>query len=238
MEPDADGIITVCGVRFAPRPNTTDAQSIQEVVQRRVYTGREILIASVDRWLDLGANVGAFSVYAASLGCEVAAYEPVEANVQQLTQNAALNPLAGPILTYAAAVVDQPLEEDWAWLATPRSTRNQYRYTTMPKDRWETQRVPAISFAQAIERHTPQGIKMDIEGAELAILDSLEGSANVFDGVRYLVLEYHLDYDPDLAHYHRRLELLRDYFPVVKAPKLPAEGQWSHWPSGKIIRCY
>lgn len=235
---DPSDVCVARGVRFRPRPNTTDLQSIQEVVQRRVYTGREIPLTSGERWLDLGANVGAFSVFAASLGCEVDAYEPVRSNVQQLTINAALNPLSGKIRTYTAAVVELPTPEGWVLLATPRSERNQYRYTTMPKDRWETQKVSGISFAQAMERHAPHGIKMDIEGAEIAILESIREQPQLLDGVKYLALEYHLDYDPSLSSYHSRVSALREIFDVVKAPKLPEFGTFDKWPSGKVIRCW
>lgn len=45
-----------------------------------------------DHFLDVGANAGAFSIFAASLGCKVTAFEPVPQTFARLRENLELNP--------------------------------------------------------------------------------------------------------------------------------------------------
>ena len=53
-----------------------------------------IRIEPGETWADLGANVGAFTCLAASLGAKVYAFEPHPENFQLLEQNVKLNAAA------------------------------------------------------------------------------------------------------------------------------------------------
>lgn len=68
------------------RDGTTDADVLREVFEEDVYRARD-LIRPGDVVVDLGANVGMFSVWAAQRGARVRAVEPFSENLQQLGAN-------------------------------------------------------------------------------------------------------------------------------------------------------
>ena len=69
------------------------------------YDWKRVSLASDDVVLDCGANMGVFSVYAASRGCTVYAFEPAPALHSVLGQHAELN--GGRIFLETYAVSDQ-----------------------------------------------------------------------------------------------------------------------------------
>jgi FkbM family methyltransferase len=59
-----------------------------------------------DLFLDIGANIGVYSVYAAECGAEVIAVEPVPHNAERVRENLAVNGYAGQVVQ--AALSDHP----------------------------------------------------------------------------------------------------------------------------------
>jgi FkbM family methyltransferase len=62
-----------------------------------------------DVFIDIGANVGMYSIWAARVaGARVIAFEPEAQNYALLCRNIALNDLGGRAVAYCAAIADQP----------------------------------------------------------------------------------------------------------------------------------
>jgi len=57
---------------------------------------------------------------------------------------------------------------------------------------------------------------MDIEGAELPLLDSCD-----FTGLKKMVVAYHVNYAPDPNELLRRIERLKTFFQKVQHKRLP-----------------
>jgi FkbM family methyltransferase len=215
---------------FVVRPGTTDETVLREVVERAGYRKRgAVEPVAGERWLDAGANRGAFAVPFARAGSALTCYEPEPDNCALLAENLARNGVTADV--HQAAITARGGGVD---LYLTRSARNRYRHTTMPKHGWERVAAHADAFPAVLARVKPHGVKLDIEGAELAILDlGLDLS-----GLRYLVMEYHFDFDPDCAAFHRRMDYLRDNFPHVHHGRVPERGAWAWWPSGRVVRCW
>ena len=93
--------------------------------------------------------------------------------------------------------------------------KSEWNHTTLRKVRGRKRViVPAISFKKAIEGC--DCVKMDIEGAELPILDQCD-----FSGLKKMVVAYHVNYAPDLDELLRRIERLKTFFQKVQHARLP-----------------
>lgn len=94
------------GSKFRIRPKTSDRATINEVFIAKPYTPDEsFAIGEGDHILDIGANIGAFTVYAARIAKEegiVYGVEPVASNFSVLEENVKLNDLQNVRLLRAA----------------------------------------------------------------------------------------------------------------------------------------
>lgn len=222
------------GLTFKIRTGTTDIKAVDEVVQRKAYMRKDaVVFREGDMWLDLGANIGAFTVMAANAGCHVAAFEPERSNIDLIHQNLTLNNLNGKVIVKPFAVT---VEGGNAALATCKSERNKYRHTLLTDfhPKWDTIEVPTVSLRSMIEDFRPAGIKMDIEGYEGHLLDSRPD----FIGVQFLTFEYDMDYWPDYPDFHRRMDFLREEGFTVYHPAVPAEGKVTFWPAQRTVKCW
>jgi FkbM family methyltransferase len=131
--------------------------------------------------LDLGGNIGAFSVYAAALGAKkIVTYEPDPKNYALLLENCAPYP---QIESYEAAIVNSD-DKEVSFYLTNGSARDGFS-TIAFKGRTEI-KVEALNFRAEMDKHKPEIIKMDIEGEEFNLL-----TAPLPPYVREIVAEIH-----------------------------------------------
>jgi FkbM family methyltransferase len=218
------------GLRFLVRPGTTDEKVVAEVVERRVYRKAGFLGPEPgDRWLDLGGNIGTFAVWAASLGAEVRTFEPEPENYALLVANVAANGLRDRIEPRRAAVVGGSAGTRPLYLCNGGA--NKYRHTLTQIRGRQAIAVECVALVGLLDGW-PNAVKLDIEGAELPMLDGEHG----WPGIRTLVLEYHLDRDRSLARFAERMERLRAAGFEVRHPKMPpgkAVCDW--WPAAALV---
>jgi FkbM family methyltransferase len=135
--------------------------------------------------MDIGANVGFFTIVAASLGHYVLAYEAFRSNVDLILLSVCLNPgLQRRVTVFHAALSDVP--QECMLLSGPRNFGDGYlrcdgevvppgyalrsKLTTSRLDAMVPASVPRVDV-----------MKIDIEGAEL---EALRGGAQLFKGYR------------------------------------------------------
>jgi FkbM family methyltransferase len=174
-----------------------DERILEEVITRRSYRRASIGfdVEKGERWLDLGANIGAFGLYCRSRGATAMCYEPdpdcyrvLRKNVQKMiTVNAAVTALNEPTITFFA------------------SNRNTHaRGTILPVHGYVAQPPVKNVWAGALMDKEFDGIKMDIEGSEGAILDKW-----LLPRANKLVLEYHTSRDDSTKALRRRLNAIK-----------------------------
>jgi len=177
---------TISGIRFYHRPGFSDLKTFEEVIGRKTYLKRGLKIGAGEKWMDCGGNVGAFALLACKLGAEVTVYEPDPFNVDMIKRNLKLN-------GFEATVKQAALVHDDRKIVTLFIGNNSQVWRNSIVRKWNNKgiKVPCLNFDD--EAKGFDGCKMDIEGAEMPIL---ENTAATF---RKLVYEWSFDIDPSLT---------------------------------------
>jgi FkbM family methyltransferase len=115
-----------------------------------------------DLFIDVGANIGAYTIWAGELGAAVIALEPAEDTFGLLRENIALNGYPVNAIQAAAGAV----------CGTVRFTSGQDTVNRMdPEGVAET---PMVTIDSVIEDRTVAGMKVDVEGFEIEVLRGCE----------------------------------------------------------------
>lgn len=128
----------------------TAERAVQDAMAERLGPG--------DVFYDLGANVGYFSMVAAALGAKVYAYEPFPSNVALLERNAR----GLPIAVRPSAASDRAGEGAFAEGPTSQDGK-------LSDSGGLTVRTVALDD----ETPAPTFVKIDVEGAEAAVLEGM-----------------------------------------------------------------
>ncbi len=157
--------------------------------------------------VDVGANQGFFSLYAASKGATVHSFEPEPRNFAMLERNIAANDLQGRVHAWNLAIgrrdgsCELYVPEDDVELGSVMVTGDQGLSRLMFQGRARRVRVPCLTLARALALAsvaTVDTLKLDCEGAELDILAS--APAGLFAAIRHIVMESHCNYsEKDLS---------------------------------------
>lgn len=221
--------IELRGLRFFQRPGTSDIKAISEVVERRTYKKRGLKFYKGERWIDLGANVGAFSVWAAAQGCSVQAFEPDPDSFTLLEKNIAINRLAIKARR-AAVVVGQGGERSFF---TNDAKGNVWRNSLLKQWRGgRTIQVPTVAVESVFDG---SHVKMDIEGSEFEILEQADLSK-----IGDLVFEWSFDIDPSIPRFAAAIKRLRSEFRLVSYGKFDeSQERWpgSWFPASRLVVC-
>jgi len=192
-------------VQFELREGMSDKKAVDEVVARRCYARHGFTPRPGDRWLDLGANVGAFSVWAAAHGSTVTAWEPEPGCYEAAERNLALNSLE-PLVDLRNAAVWSHEKPEGMELSVNSARGNVWRSSLLKM--WQGSTLELVPIESIVPFWTPDAcVKMDIEGSELPILMSLGERP-----VQKLVFEYSFDILPNMETYKQLMELLRDTY--------------------------
>lgn len=223
----------VPGYVFNIREGTTDEQAVIECSKTQVYRKKgKLEVEPGDAWLDLGANVGGFAVHALHCGASVYAVEPEPENFAILQANVMNNDPHELGMCRQKAVVIGGMKELDLYLC--KGDRNKYRHTLTPIRGREKITVKCVEIDHLLAKGF-NGVKMDIEGAEMEIFDNIED----WHAVKKLAFEYHFDRDRSVENFERRMAKLREHFPNVDYPKIP-EGikEYNFYPPARIVHCY
>ncbi len=175
------------GLQFAVRPCTLDLDILDEVIRGGVYTRPGWALPTSANIVDVGAHIGAFSVLASRLWptATVFAFEPQQDNFRLLLRNLRLNRCA-EAQAHMQAVAGQSGRRDLQ--IAPTNTGGH----SLGSGAGVTEQVDSVSLADFMEGHPVDRVhflKMDCEGAEYEILESL--SADHFSRIDRLAVEFH-----------------------------------------------
>jgi FkbM family methyltransferase len=182
------------GLKVAYRPETADWEVVKEVMLYGVYgVCLRYLKMQSNRLpiLDLGANLGLFSLQAANCrpGTEVHAYEPAPRNAELITTNLRANPeLSANIRLHREAVGGSARTASFFY--SEKTPQGSGLFHT---DRADGLTVTVRSFVEVAERvgGVVGLVKLDVEGAEYEIIQ--QTPPRVWDGVRAISIEIHED---------------------------------------------
>lgn len=209
------------GFKLFYRPDTTDEKCIREVIERQGY--KKAAPSSGDVWLDFGASIGVFNVWATSKGAKCISFEADPDTVKYALRNSPGKVIHGAVMSNRKAPKQISFfSSDAHWRSSLTKRRGRIE-----------RKVPAYSFAKIL-KDFPQAncLKMDIEGEEINILRDYP--IETFKRFRKIIFEYHFDSDKIVANYDKMIRKLKLGF-TVKAPSFPKIKIWNVFPSGKIV---
>jgi len=176
------------GIKFLHREGFSDLKTFEEVIGRKTYLKKGMTIKAGERWMDCGGNVGAFALLACSFGAQVTVYEPDPHNCKMIERNLALNGFNAEIKQ--CALVHNDRTEAILFIG---NNNNVWRNSIVKRWNDKGLKVPCLNFDA--EAANFDACKMDIEGAEMLIL---EHTNKVFSK---LVYEWSFDIDPSLPRF-------------------------------------
>lgn len=135
-----------------------------------------------DLLYDIGANVGMYSIYAASKGIKVIAFEPEAQNYAQLNRNIFLNQFQNHVTGFSIAVgissaIDNLFLSDFTVGGAINNLGSSVDYNHQPMESVFKQGVMSISLDDLIEKYNlpvPNHIKIDVDGLESDIIFGAE----------------------------------------------------------------
>ena len=180
------------GLQMQARVGTPDMSVISEVFLIGAYASAEKLIAAAQGpccVVDLGANIGAFSLRCASARPDVIVhcYEPGPQNARVLQANIELNPaLHDRVQLFEEAAAGQTGTAYWHFDAdNPGGSAMSYSSQDVPV---QTRRLGDIT---ARCPHPIALIKIDIEGSEYELLDAV--TRETWERIPAVMVELHDD---------------------------------------------
>lgn len=207
------------GFQFIVRQGTID-----DYVVREVFGGayKKLNITSDDVVLDIGLNIGVFTIYALSKGAKkVFAFEPEKNNYKMAVTNVRLNGFDTSKYDLSnCAIVGN---EDKKRLFSVNTKKNKGGHSLVTKRGRDTVTVDCTNINEIIEKTKATVIKMDIEGGEYECLKAISS----FGCVREMQLEFHHAHLNDTKthqKYNEIMALLKTHFNEVtgREPK----GSW------------
>ena len=179
---------SIDGIHFFYREGFSDIKTFEEVIGNKTYLKKGMTIDKGERWMDCGGNVGAFALLACSKGAEVTIYEPDPYNCEMIQKNLMLNGFRADIEQHAL-VHDQTKE----LVLFIGNNNNVWRNSIVKKWNNKGIKVKCLNFDEEASKF--DCCKMDIEGAEMLIL---ENTNKVF---KKLVYEWSFDIDGSLSRF-------------------------------------
>ena len=193
----------ISGIKFYHRDTMSDLKTFQEVIGGLTYLKKGMTINAGENWMDCGGNVGAFTLLACSKGANVTVYEPDPFNCEMIKKNLDLNGFEATIKQYA--LVHDDTKELVLFIG---NNGNVWRNSIIKKWNNKGIKVPCINFESEAENF--DCCKMDIEGAEMLIL---ENTNKVFNK---LVYEWSFDIDASLVRFWNIIEKQQKQYKNLK----------------------
>lgn len=181
------------GIKFFYREGMSDLKTFNEVLGNEVYLKKSMTILPNEKWMDCGGNVGAFTLLACSKGANVTVYEPDPYNCDMIKRNLELNAFKATIKQ--AALVHNETKEVTSFIG---NNGNVWRNSIVKK--WNNKGIKVKCLNFETESQLFDCCKMDIEGAEMLIL---ENTKKVF---KKLVYEWSFDIDASLPRFWNIIE--------------------------------
>lgn len=141
---------------------------ITEVMQRETYAKKGMIYLKDDVWLDAGAHIGCFSLWASSKVKHIYAFEPSEESYELLCKNLKQNNITNVTPIRAAIRHDDEKTTDFYIGKSSMGYR-------MKKTRGrEKVTVPSVNINDILEKYNINAMKIDIEAAEYEVLKAIK----------------------------------------------------------------
>ena len=163
--------ISRSGMKFNVREDTLDEWIVDEVLLPTNYL-MPLMVVAKDIVLDIGMNIGVFSVWAASRGAKVIGYEPEKENYDLAVSNMDINGFSGELFKKGVSDEDKTI----SLYLNEKKNRGQHQ-TTYVKGRRSVD-IECVGINSILEKYKPTKIKIDCEGEEYKIIKAVKNWYN------------------------------------------------------------
>jgi FkbM family methyltransferase len=115
-------------------------------------------------FVDVGANVGLYTIWCIEAGAEVIALEPSRIARERLLSNLKLNGYRAEVVPAAAGETEGTLR------LTSELDNQNHLLLSGDSDDVESEEVPVLMLDQLVGDRTIDGLKVDVEGAEVLVM--------------------------------------------------------------------
>ena len=216
------------GIKFLVREGTSDEKTFNEVIVNNTYQKKDFKIKKGEHWIDLGGNVGAFAVLALSKGATVDIYEPDPFSCKMIEKNLKINDYDANI--YQKAVVENDKKKMTMYVGNNMNVWRNSLYKNWGNEKFT---IDCVHYENVITKDSI--VKMDIEGAEMAILESMQ------EFPKKMVYEWSFDIDPSLTRYRDILKKMKKRYKSIRGTEFNldfVEWQKSWFPPCANVYCY
>jgi FkbM family methyltransferase len=179
-------IYTVPGtdlIKFHIRENyATDEIVVKEIWKENVYEVKDTHLNHGGVVIDIGANIGTFSVYAANFGATVYAIEPEPHNLEALKKNIELNNMQDKIHVCPYAISDYKGTAVINDMGGGSTIKDDGIFGA------EVEVMPFDNFFNLYHINEVDVLKIDAEGAEVEII--LGASKENLQKCKYITMEF------------------------------------------------
>lgn len=158
------------GLRMVLRKGTHDEVIVCEVWGEEIYPLSAADLSSGDRVVDIGAQIGSFSLLAASRGARVLSFEPSAMNRELLIRNIAMNSLEDKVEVKHHAIYRPGVQRRTLYHTYTNTGGHSLLGWVGPAHQVECLSLDEVFDCFGID--SCQVLKLDVEGAECPILYS------------------------------------------------------------------
>ncbi len=176
------------GIKFYYREGYSDIKTYEEVIGKNTYEKRGLKINNDETWIDAGGNVGAFALLGWKKNAKIIVYEPDPYNCEIIEKNMKLNKISSDKIVIKNYCLVHNNQKDITLFIG--NNNNVWRNSIVKNWCGKGIKVQAVNFDKELKGY--QNIKIDIEGAEMPIL---ENTKLLF---KKMVYEWSFDIDPSL----------------------------------------
>lgn len=176
----------------------TEIEIMRDVFKNDEYVRKGLVLGKSDIVLDLGGNIGAFSIRQFKKVKKIIAYEPDEVNHLIFEKNIKENNAKNIILIKKAVVGNDDKIRNFYVGKVP------YYYSFLVKNNRKRVAVKCENINEIIKKYHPTKMKVDIEGSEFEVLMSCSD----FSSVNQIIFEYNFDMNGDLKSGFKNFEKL------------------------------
>jgi len=182
------------GIKIMLRTDSTDLMALTHVWLIGEYSKNDFQIKKTDTVIDVGAHIGLFSLYASQKCTEgkIFAFEPIKENYKILESNKKLNNLSN--IQSENCAISESTTKITLYQNNDQAGHSKFVKTDNPI---EVTSKSLNNFFKEKKIEYVNLLKLDCEGSEYEIIDSLEDE--YFKNIEKMIIEYHLaDSNPEL----------------------------------------
>lgn len=183
--------------RFEIRAESTDFITVNSAYEYWVMKALKNELTACDLFLDIGANVGTYSIYTAKNKIKTIAFEPIKANFDSLIKNIELNELNSHVDAFNLGISN--VTEERKFYFNKRNTGASSLYKLKSNANGGKCDVSLLVFDDFKNEHITNSkcplIKIDVEGMEIDVLEGMKRFITEKESLKLIIESKHAGED-------------------------------------------